>query len=445
MSQPIPYPLESGTGTQPGTFACPIVSQGQNPIIFGGTRYTLAQQIYTPSTNTTVVYGRLSVYSSTNTGSTWTAQDVAHAPNPAFDFGNFGAGISYSTGSIIRVAYFTTTTTSPIVLNSFTMGTNTWGTAITGGPNGGPSTSFLGLIELGSGTQMVLYNTKPSFFNSFFALYDGTNWGSATQIDIGGSHTRLRNMAFDPASKTTYFIVDQFNSGSNTFYGSINSGGTLSSLSDLGGFTDRDIAWGAGLVNATNTSVYFPVVSTSTWAGVVVATPLIGSPAFTTQTIVTTLADTRIPALIQLPTGAVQAYWGYGTDTDTTQIWYSQQAVGGTSWGTNSLWWEWNTTPPVPTMPYDQFMNGNITISLFTSSSVAIEWSGPRYTFVGTEWALQGVQQSEVFYQEAPVPVGTVALFPSCPTTNTMFIGTSYNGTLNVSGGNGTYAFTVLS
>ncbi len=457
----------------------------------GGNLSTSNPAIYVNGLNKYAVLGKITSYDGVNantarfharvfknTTDPWTEQDSTNAPqylNSAriaaalYSWNNNFAVIQL--GAVLYVFYFVDSTsigTSPLAVKTFNMATDTWGTEIQSViPMQTTSTSALGGRSSGTGLCAALDQSTSKMYivasdsnisdlvRPGYAVFQSGAWLDTAFNILGHDATVNADETVSTiactCNGTLQVIFQSQNSDThiNTYFNqAVNPSGSLSTVQSIG-ITEASV-FASGIRCSSSRMLLTPTelvfIYGSLWDGS-------GFPKIN-------VARASLPGIGVLPTWVLssvldltgltgspdfKAWTPFYIPTDGLVIVYTwtwsnnfRSKVGMLQWS-GAIWVDDFT--PTTSVPLALTNGANVT----EDANIEYDFVAPITLIgfpasLGTDWQFLYSLLSNTL-RTCPI----VTLFPSCPSTNTMFIGTAYSGTLNVSGGNGTYAFTVLN
>ncbi|MGB8217468.1 MAG: hypothetical protein WCE94_09220, partial [Candidatus Methanoperedens sp.] len=216
MTLPYSFPTNVGTGG---------LGVNSGPFPYGG-------NLYAALWNSSTHY--ITVYMSSDNGATWNEQDSAHHPACVSSGGILG-GAGFLKGSLLYVAYLTTTTN--LVVRTFDCSTNLWGSATAGLTIVNPTNGVLIIVVDSSNNIYVCYTATASYVG-YYAKYSSGAWG--TPVAIGTSSFLYPNgMIIDNTDRIT-FILSNSGASPSAFYAQVlTSGGVLKTPVQINASSNR--------------------------------------------------------------------------------------------------------------------------------------------------------------------------------------------------------------
>lgn len=336
-----------------GSFQVNALNWLPQVVRFGGSLYVAAM------TNKNTVSSQLaiSVWKTTDNGNSWSRLDITHEPSSNGTSTWLQGIASYypGSGATLYIVFLLTTKvggtyTTEIRLVNFTMGPDTFGSVVTGGPNVTGATTVESTITnaqivlLSTGAIVVVYNVLGSFAASHtisLSEYASGTW-QYVNTTIAGTSTILEAIQVDSSDRAHIFWSDLTGLG---FQYRQWSAPTLSSVqTPISGLFAENCGLPVYLASSDTIAVPVAWIPASNYVATVVYGTPSSTPTFTQSTAYT--APTGLIRFVFLCTDPTQSlqflFWQVHTSIDT--VLYSKSTDGGLTWSAPSVFFAGN--PP---------------------------------------------------------------------------------------------------
>lgn len=344
-------------GVSYGDFTC---NQNLGPFLNGSTIYVSYMRV-----NPSTFHTWLTVASSMD-GVNFSALDHAHAPEICRFVinGPAAAPCQDNTNPVIWISYATAVSfgsATSLALISFDMGTNLYGSVLSGGPSLGTSYNLVlwAMVMLSNGDLAILYsasggNGGASDLKVVTCTQAGT-WGTpVTVVAYTGSRGVLGlSMAADSAGNAwiLYYRAGTGGGGgefhSCKFDGSSISSDTLQHTATSSGTGGVVATSGTGRYIAGTDTVVMPFMADNLGTAILRIDSASTSPAYTVEAVGSYNSNYQSLSFYT-DVSATNYFLAYEDYSTTEQAYTWTRAASGGSWTGPSTFWDYDVDPPLP-------------------------------------------------------------------------------------------------
>ncbi len=387
----------------------------------------------------------LVVLKSTDGGSAWAKQDVAHQPTL------YPGGLDIvAVVNTLHILYCPAI--DSLAIQQFDMATDTFGAA---SPTKSNSSSFFAstcrLARVSSGDLYAFWNEADASFLTNpikYAVYNGASWGSTqTIITAANKNYGLRGAIAD-ASDLIHIVFQDGASSISTSriltYRSLTTGGTVSASTVIENVS-RNADWLVGrlaiwipvadpILVVPTPRMTAPFDKSSVYLGTHLAGPISFDPLVQLNTSIGSTADAYMYAVLSANHTTVYVFWASRLNDGGSQIdalYYSSNNGGG--WSAPVLFYDAVANPPTSTPTAD--------LQLVHRISAAKLASGRFGVTINLESTLFGDTCIAFYLIDAPdVPVLSII----CDNPPAGRVGVFYSHAFPASGGTPPYTFSII-
>jgi hypothetical protein len=260
----------------------------------------------------------------------WVEQDAGNHPS----CGSNLAGIYFDGDATIYVAY---DDSGPILLRSFSLATETWGSLISTYSTHDP-TSYILLTGNGDGKLLMYYVNSADLF-AYAVVWDGTTWGNLTRVDnlSAGQRATFMQMIRDDDDLAHLFWSPRASAGTSApgYHRTFGFDGAIGPVNTA--VTEKYRVPGVGVEWDDKVSLMYGEYQS--WSSVHIPRIVYGTPTdapvwSAAETVDTTEFWSTAHFLVN-DGGTLWAWW----ISNPTTIWYASKEVGG-SWGAPQLFYD---------------------------------------------------------------------------------------------------------
>lgn len=313
------------------------------------------------------INSHLEVWRSTDNGDTWSEQDSANHPS-------IPTSLTYRVADVVQVSttlhIATLNTSNAIIVRTFSLSTNTWGTSTAAGPvidqssnvdSHISSTAALFLAVRSDGDYIVLHQGDAeaimgtSYRRVVYSRHEGSTWTSDVAVSATGvqTHYDARGILMG-SSDRAHLIYAQTSGTANLIQNSLTSTNTLISPNAPDSTTVSSGAYGLGVPIMNGTQLIVPYIDSTNEFAIAKATSA-DTPVWSLQDIsatTTTNPETANsnPGAVVVVGSTVHAFW---VDANLETLWKDNDAGTGT-WGTDTRFYT-NIGNGTFTLPYQSW------------------------------------------------------------------------------------------